>query len=266
MSSHGPHGHDHQSQGQPHTPATTAAGASKTPSQNTSDTMNQMQQKASAAADKAQEQAGQLKDQMVEQVTNRLDDRKSAATGSLGTVADTFRQTSQQLRDQNQDVVADYADRAAEQIEHFTSYLRGRDVRQLVRDVEDFSRREPALFLGGAFALGLFAARFLKSSTPRPEQAPQYQYPREYQQALPAPGPRAGVDRYAGTPSASWSGASTTLGAGAGSASAATNAPDNAIVGGPPITDALVGGPPHEPNASSGQSTTEARSSGDAGA
>jgi len=52
-------------------------------------------------------------------------------------------------------------------------------------------RREPALFLGGAFALGLLGARFLKSSrkgeqtyraphTPRPSMASeQFSRPRE---------------------------------------------------------------------------------------
>lgn len=256
MSPHDPHGHDHQSQEYARTPATTGAGAPKTTSQNTSDTMDKVQQKASAAADKAQAQAGEMKDQVVDQVTSRLDDRKSAATGSLGTVADTFRQTGQQLREQNQDVVADYADRAAEQIEHFTGYLRGRDVRQIVRDVEDFSRREPALFLGGAFTLGLFAARFLKSSTPKPEQASYSQYP----PALPAPAWHGGMNRNPSTPSTSWPGTSTAPGA-----STPADSPANVVVGGPPITNALVGGPPHEPGATHGQTTTETRSSGDAG-
>jgi hypothetical protein len=74
------------------------------------------------------------------------------------------------------------------------------------------------------------------------------------------------VDRYADAPSASWPGTSTTLGAGAVGSGAATDAPANVIVGGPPITDAVVGGPPHEPGAPHGQTTAEARSSGDAGA
>ena len=32
------------------------------------------------------------------------------------------------------------------------------------RGVESFARREPLLFIGGAFALGMVAARFLKAS------------------------------------------------------------------------------------------------------
>ena len=34
----------------------------------------------------------------------------------------------------------------------------------LLDDVEAFARREPAMFIGGAIAIGLLAARFLKSS------------------------------------------------------------------------------------------------------
>jgi hypothetical protein len=36
--------------------------------------------------------------------------------------------------------------------------------------VEDFARRNPAVFLGGAFALGLVGARFIKSSGHRAER------------------------------------------------------------------------------------------------
>jgi len=36
----------------------------------------------------------------------------------------------------------------------------------LMRDVEHFAHKNPAVFLGGAFALGILAARFLKSGNP----------------------------------------------------------------------------------------------------
>jgi hypothetical protein len=38
-------------------------------------------------------------------------------------------------------------------------------VTQLVGQLQHLARREPALFVGGAFALGLIGARFFKSST-----------------------------------------------------------------------------------------------------
>jgi len=42
-----------------------------------------------------------------------------------------------------------------------------------VDDAERLAHRQPALFVGGAFALGLLAARFLKSSKPRPSTGRQ---------------------------------------------------------------------------------------------
>jgi hypothetical protein len=45
-------------------------------------------------------------------------------------------------------------------------YLREADGGRMARDLESLARRQPALVFGGAFALGLIAARFLKSSAP----------------------------------------------------------------------------------------------------
>jgi len=35
---------------------------------------------------------------------------------------------------------------------------------QMLRDARNLARRQPALFIGGSFAVGLLAARFVKSS------------------------------------------------------------------------------------------------------
>ena len=37
----------------------------------------------------------------------------------------------------------------------------------IVREAEAFARRQPAVFIGGALALGLLASRFLKAAPPR---------------------------------------------------------------------------------------------------
>jgi hypothetical protein len=72
--------------------------------------------------------------------------------------------SSQQLREQNHDSVSRYIERAAIQLDHAAHYLQTAEPDELVDRVENFARREPALFIGGAFALGLLGARFLKSS------------------------------------------------------------------------------------------------------
>jgi hypothetical protein len=123
-----------------------------------------MQQQAAQLKEQAQEQATQLKDHVAEGATSRLEGGKAAASGELNAVAHAIRKTSGQLREADQGGVAAYFDGAARQIEQVAGYLDRRDVRGLVRDAEGYARREPALFLGGAVALGLLTARFLRSS------------------------------------------------------------------------------------------------------
>jgi hypothetical protein len=90
--------------------------------------------------------------------------QKDRATDTLGTLAGAVRQSTQSLRDQHQDTVAQFVERAADQVERWSATLRDRDVGQLMTDVQQFARRQPALFIGGAFVGGVLVARFLKSS------------------------------------------------------------------------------------------------------
>lgn len=101
-----------------------------------------------------------------EQATAQLSSQKERATDGLGSVAQAVRQTTQHLRDNQNDTVARYAEQAAEQIERFSERLRNKDVGELMNDAQQLARRQPALFVGGAFAIGLLGARFLKSSSP----------------------------------------------------------------------------------------------------
>jgi len=128
-------------------------------------TVDQVKETAGQLADQAQEKASQVADQARGVVASRLSDQKGRAAESLGGVAGALRQTSQSLRDQDQVGVTDYVDSAANQLERISGYLQNTDIGDLVDDVERFARRQPSVFLGGAFVLGLVAARFLKSSS-----------------------------------------------------------------------------------------------------
>ena len=125
----------------------------------TSDVKEEVTQKAGEVVDKVKQQAG-----------TQLDSQKGRVSETLGSVALAIRQTGTQLHDQDQGNVAQYADKAAEQIERLSTYLRDADMRQITGELERFARRQPALFLGGALALGLFGARFLKSSSQQNQQ------------------------------------------------------------------------------------------------
>jgi hypothetical protein len=110
-------------------------------------------------------QASGIVGRVREQAAAQLDSQKNKATDGLGSVAQAVRETTQHLREQQHDTVAQYAEQAADQLERFSERLRGKDVGELVTDAQRLARRQPALFVGGAFAIGLLGARFLKSSS-----------------------------------------------------------------------------------------------------
>jgi hypothetical protein len=105
-----------------------------------------------------------LMDRMKESAETQLGAQKDRATDGLGSVAQAVRQSTQQLRDQQHETIAQYVEQAADQIERFATSLKDRNVGDLAREAQDLARRRPVLFIGSAFALGLLGARFLKSS------------------------------------------------------------------------------------------------------
>lgn len=129
--------------------------------------VNEAQEKIAEVAGQAQGAAEQMTDKAKQQATSQLEGQKGRAVDSLVTVAQALRQTSQHLREQQQDPVGGFIEQQAERVERVTNYLRARDVPQLVAETQDFARRQPGVFLAGAVALGFIGARFLMSSGQR---------------------------------------------------------------------------------------------------
>ena len=136
-------------------------------SQGDSSSNGQTQEKGGfvdAAKDKIQQLASQARETASGQVESRFSSGKTKATETLGSVAQTLKSSSQQLRDQQQAGIGKYADQAASKIEELSHYLENASLNDVATRVENFARREPAFFIGGAVALGFLSARFLKSS------------------------------------------------------------------------------------------------------
>ena len=116
-------------------------------------------------AQQARQQAGELANRGSEQVKSQLANQKHEASQRMVPVQTALRETGQQLRKQGQGSVAQYADTAADQLERFSGYLRETEVDEIVDEARGFARRRPAIFLGGAVALGFLTTRFLKSTS-----------------------------------------------------------------------------------------------------
>jgi hypothetical protein len=93
----------------------------------------------------------------------RVTAEKQRACDGIASVAGALKSTGEGLREQAP-MIGDYTDQAAKKLDEIAEVIRTRSLGELVQDVQTFARREPALFYGGAFALGLIAARFLRSS------------------------------------------------------------------------------------------------------
>ncbi len=127
-------------------------------------TVSQAQQQVGQVLSQVQDQAGQIASQVQQQARTQLGGQKTEAAQALDNAAQVVRQVGSQMRQNGGEPLAEYADRAAGQIEQVSHYLHEHDVDEMFHDLESFARRQPALFIAGGVALGILTARFVKST------------------------------------------------------------------------------------------------------
>ena len=108
-------------------------------------------------------------DRVKQSATAQFATQKDRSIDALGSVTQAVRSSSQRLREEKHETIASYVDQAVDQIDTWSRRIKEKDLDQLVTDVQRLARRQPAVFIGSAFALGLLGARFLKSSRPENE-------------------------------------------------------------------------------------------------
>jgi hypothetical protein len=129
---------------------------------------------ADQARDKAQEVGAQAKEKAQEagsqardRVRGEVDRRSTMAGEQAGSAAEALRQASGKLREDGNEPIAKGMDRVAERVESAGGWLRDSDGDAILRDVEDFGRRNPLAVVAGGIALGFAASRLLKASSRR---------------------------------------------------------------------------------------------------
>jgi hypothetical protein len=115
------------------------------------------------AKEKAQEGAQQAK----RTVRDQVDQRSTQAGERVGSTAGDIRSVSEELRKQGKEQPAKLAEQAAQRAESLGDYLQRSDGDTILRDVENFGRRQPWAVIAGGVALGFAASRFLKASSSR---------------------------------------------------------------------------------------------------
>src|SRR5215217_4893882 len=133
---------------------------------------DQVREKAAVAQDKARGALGQARGRLSDQV----DQRSTEAGERIGGTAGDVRSIAQELRSQGKDAPANLAEQVASQADRVGDYLKGASGDRILRDVEDFARRQPMLVAAASLALGFAASRFLKASSSRRYQSGYQSY------------------------------------------------------------------------------------------
>jgi hypothetical protein len=107
------------------------------------------------------ETAGTMQSRAREQV----DQRSTQVGEQVRSSAQALRSTSERLREEGQDGPARAAERLAHHAERAGGYLEQSDADRILRDAEDFGRRQPLAVAAAGVAVGFAAARLLKASS-----------------------------------------------------------------------------------------------------
>jgi hypothetical protein len=142
-----------------------AGGESQSPDQGT---QNEQNTGGQDLRQQAKQTTNEVVNQVQQQASSQINRQKDSAASELSSVVNAVRRFGESLNNEGHGPIARYAaqygDKAADSLDRVARYLREQDPKQLLNDVQDFGRRQPALLLGGAFLLGFAGARIIKSS------------------------------------------------------------------------------------------------------
>ena len=160
--------------------------SSSTPQRGAQETAKQVTQTAQAEIEKLKETAREQGSAAVEEIKTAaqsaareaqeagrdfVHEQKENLAQMVHKYAEAMRAASERLRNEEGNVLADPAQKAAEQLEGMSSYLRAKEPADFLDDLESLTRRRPEVVFGGFFVVGLAAARFFKASRRRPRRA-----------------------------------------------------------------------------------------------
>jgi len=121
-------------------------------------------EKVSDVAQGAGEKASEIYRTARDRASDLAEDGKRVGADQVSGVASAINKAADDLEETSPDI-ARHIRTAAESVEGISSALRERSAGQLLQDLTEFARRQPAGFFGLAAVTGFAIARFAKSST-----------------------------------------------------------------------------------------------------
>jgi hypothetical protein len=128
-------------------------------------TTDQAREKAQEVGTQAKEKAQEAGAQARSRVRDEVDRRSTDAGRQAGSAAQALRDASGRLREEGNEPVARGMEQVADRIDRAGGWLRDADGDRILRDVEDFGRRNSLAVMAGGLAIGFAASRLLKASS-----------------------------------------------------------------------------------------------------
>lgn len=119
-----------------------------------------------SVTEQVQKTADVATDHLKDRARNVAEQQKEAGADQIGDVAEAMQAAAGKL-EQQMPMAALYVEDVAAQLGAMASALRERSIDDMLGNVADFARKQPALFFAGAVATGFALSRFAKSSANR---------------------------------------------------------------------------------------------------
>jgi hypothetical protein len=111
-----------------------------------------------------------VKDQAQGFLAKEFRSRVADVSGQLGSAGKAVSEAAAKLREEGNGPAAEITDRVASKLEAVSGYLETTEPSTLLRDLEDFGRKQTAVMVVGGLLLGLAGSRFLKASSTRRQE------------------------------------------------------------------------------------------------
>lgn len=111
-----------------------------------------------------EQKAEQVGERVAERAQSTFESARERITTQFTAVARAIESATNTLEREQQSDLSQRVQPLIRKAENASQYLRNKSPRELKDDLDGFARQRTGWFLGGAFLLGLFSARFLKSS------------------------------------------------------------------------------------------------------
>ena len=111
------------------------------------------------------DQAGSFKNQVGDKAREYANTGKDKATDLLDSLSQTVTDLAKSVDDRFGASYGDYARKAADAVSGAASTLKDKDIDDLVADTREFIRKQPAVAIGAAAAVGFLLTRLVKAGS-----------------------------------------------------------------------------------------------------